>query len=47
MALEDLQHNFLTGPLEDIVRWAAHQPTDVSPYTFKSLSSLIATFLCP
>ena len=22
MALEDLQHNFLTGPLEDIVRWA-------------------------
>jgi len=22
VALEDLQHNFLTGPLEDIVRWA-------------------------
>jgi len=22
VALEDLQHNFLTGPLEDLVRWA-------------------------
>jgi NADH-quinone oxidoreductase subunit B len=22
VALEDLQHNFLTGPIEDLVRWA-------------------------
>ena len=32
MALEDLQHNFLTGQLEDLVRWARR--ASVWPATF-------------
>jgi NADH-quinone oxidoreductase subunit B len=32
MGLEDLQHNFLTGPLEDLVKWARRN--SVWPATF-------------
>ena len=32
MALEDLQHNFLTGQVEDLVRWARR--ASVWPATF-------------
>jgi NADH-quinone oxidoreductase subunit B len=32
VALEDLQHNFLTGPIEDLVRWARR--ASVWPATF-------------